>query len=249
MVALIFRRAERISPIKTLTRKFTVLPAKTLIQSHYLDLKMRQKLSMGSTNKVIKELLMPTERPLRSTLKTWKQADTRKTSRLSRNTSLIQTVLQIPLSGLIMLKVVISFIKFGDQTTSVKDNNRSKASQSLRNSQLVNHGPYIKSIVTLKNTIIIITKTKKRWSKFLNFQWVVLILPIETSPKVMLIKQPMQEQSPPQLVLRPTLQEERTHSMVFSTTMTVPLSIQPLDNKSKSKVDSSEEFITIERPT
>lgn len=248
MVALIFRRAERISPIKTLTRKFTVLPAKTLIQSHYLDLKMRQKSSMGSTNKVIKELLMPTERPLRSTLKTWKQADTRKTSRLSRNTSLIQTVLQIPLSGLIMLKVVINFIKFGDQTTSVKDNNRSKASQSLRNSQLVNHGPYIKSIVTHKNTIII-TKTKKRWSKLLNFQWVVLILPIETSLKVMLIKQPMQEQSPPQLVLRPTLQEERTHSMVFSTTMTVPLSIQPLDNKSKSKVDSSEEFITIERPT
>lgn len=202
------RRAERISPIKKSTRKFTVLPAKMLIQSHYLDLKMRQKLGMDSTNKVIKELLMPTERPLRSTLKTWKQADTRKTSRLSRNTSLIQTVLQIPLSGLIMLQVVINFIKFGDQTTSVKDNNRSKASQSLRNSQLVNHGPYIKSIVTHKNTIIIITKTKKRWSKLLSFQWVVLILPIETSLKVMPIKQPMQEQSPPKLVLNRTTQEE-----------------------------------------
>lgn len=201
------RRAERISPIKTSTRKFTVLPAKTSIQSHYLDLKMRQKLGMDSTNKVTKELLMPTERPLRSTLKTWKQADTRKTSRLSRNTSLIQTVLQIPLSGLIMLKVVINFIKFGDQATSVKANNRSKASQSLRNSQLVNHGPYIKSIVTHKNTIII-TKTKKRWSKLLNFQWVVLILPIETSLKVMLIRRPKQDKLPPTKMLRMTLPED-----------------------------------------
>jgi hypothetical protein len=208
MVAVMLRRAERISPIKKWTRKFTVLPAKMLIQSHYLDLKMRQKLGTDSTNKVIKELLMPTERPLRSTLKTWKQADTRKTSRLSRNTSLIQTVLQIPLSGLIMLQVVINFIKFGDQATSVKDNNRSKASQSLRNSQLVNHGPYIKSIVTHKNTIIITTKTKKRWSKLLSFQWVVLNLPIETSLKVMPIKQPMQEQSPPKLVLNRTTQGE-----------------------------------------
>jgi len=84
---------------------------------------------------------MPKERLLKSTFLTWKNPDTKKTSKHSTIGSVIQKVLQIASSRNNMVPTL--FIKFGDHHTSIKRNNKSKLKvrEKLRNNQLVNHGP------------------------------------------------------------------------------------------------------------
>lgn len=54
----------------------------------------------------------------------------------------------------------------------------------------------------------------------------------------------MEHKKPPKLVVKQTTKEDWTPSTDYSTTMTEPLPIQPLDNLFKKLVDLSEKWLT-----